>query len=328
MSNPPVPFTVSLAVPRGEVLGLVSSPDLSARLDQLGLAFLAFGLERFSDRELAGPGLDPTTVVTFLARRFARTGVVSAYAPHRDHPYNIARRAASSDHIVKGRSGIILGFRDHALTAGDAWGGDGLQPPIPLTRESVADAAAAIQKLWQSFPVESIVADRGTRQFVDASQIRRIDHEGAYRIAGPLSVPTTPQGTPVLLGYVSSHEDLELLRDSLDVAVLSAGAAEAPLGESGGVRAIREAAFDPRDGGVDDLSSRLAQARESGAAGVLVTLTGNTTLGEFAEILESHSGRLGLSTGREGQTLRSILGLPRGGFLLNGARGTFPAQAG
>ncbi|HEY1700627.1 MAG TPA: LLM class flavin-dependent oxidoreductase [Trebonia sp.] len=341
MPQPPAPFTVSLAVSRQQTPELIASPDLAARLDQLGLAFLVFGLERFSGDgspggRPPGPGPDPATVISYAAPRFARTGLVSAYAPHRDHPYNIARRVASADHIAAGRAGAILGFRDQALTGGDAWGGDGLQEPLPLTAASVADAAAAIQELWQSFPAKSIIADRGTGQFIDATRIRRIDHQGSYRIDGALSVPTTPQGTPVLLGYVSSGDELELLRGHLDLAVLSAGADPAVLrtgpGEPGVIREVTvDLKGDPAGGGTGELPARLAQAREAGAAGVLITPGGNATIGQLADILRSQAGRLGLVTGHaglagpRGQTLREILGLPQRRYLLGDARQAFPA---
>ncbi|MBO9534250.1 MAG: NtaA/DmoA family FMN-dependent monooxygenase, partial [Solirubrobacteraceae bacterium] len=44
------------------------------------------------------------------------------------------------------------------------------------------------------------LADKATGVFADGDQIHRIDHEGQhYRVAGPLDVPRSPQGWPVLV---------------------------------------------------------------------------------------------------------------------------------
>lgn len=46
----------------------------------------------------------------------------------------------------------------------------------------------------QSWPYESIIADRQTRIYARGEQIVHIGHRGVFGIDGPLTVPTTPQG--------------------------------------------------------------------------------------------------------------------------------------
>jgi hypothetical protein len=95
--------------------------------------------------------------------------------------------------------------------------------------------------------------------------------------------------------------------------------------------AIREIAFAPEGdlpgGGIGELTARIGQARESGAAGVLITPRDAVPLARLADVLESHAGQLGLSAGPDGPTLRSLLRLPRRSYLLGEAREAFPAPA-
>jgi hypothetical protein len=80
-------------------------------------------------------------------------------------------------------------------------GGAGLTEGAPLGVPTALDAAPAIRDLWLSWPYSSIVADRATGIYARGEQIVHIDYRGAFDIAGPLTVPTTPQVAPVLAWY-------------------------------------------------------------------------------------------------------------------------------
>jgi alkanesulfonate monooxygenase SsuD/methylene tetrahydromethanopterin reductase-like flavin-dependent oxidoreductase (luciferase family) len=146
--------------------------------------------------------VDSTIAIAALAARAPRTGWLAAAAVHRDHPYNLACRIASADHLSGGRSGLVLGLSDGYAPAGreghEVWGGAGLTLDVPIGVSTTLDAATAIRQLWQSWPYSSIIADRDSRFYARGDQIRHIDHRGVFSIDGPLTVPTTPQGAPVL----------------------------------------------------------------------------------------------------------------------------------
>ena len=65
----------------------------------------------------------------------------------------------------------------------------------------------AVDALWRSFPASAIVDDATSGQFVDIGQIRPINYAGQHiRTRGPLNVPSSPQGRPVLVQAGQSED--------------------------------------------------------------------------------------------------------------------------
>jgi alkanesulfonate monooxygenase SsuD/methylene tetrahydromethanopterin reductase-like flavin-dependent oxidoreductase (luciferase family) len=193
---------------------------LAGAVRDAGLDVVVVGADRFDPADHGGPRVDPSVVALELGRVAPELGVLVAVAPTRDHPYNTARRILSIDHLLGGRAGVLLGGPDRytvPAASGTAWGS------APEDDRLLDEYAAVLRGLWSTWPVESIVADRETGVYAESGSIRRLDHEGSWRIAGALTSPTSPQGEPVLavlsgLGPVP-HADLvvDVLRvDDLD----------------------------------------------------------------------------------------------------------------
>lgn len=262
---------VGVALTGAEVLDALEHGLSAAIVDNAD--FVVVGIERVlgpGDASTAAAGtavdvdrsVDPTIAATVLSQREPSLQIVVAASAHRDHPYNLARRVASVDHVSGGRAGVLLGVRDQLAPGDSAWGGAGLTAGAPLDAATAADAAAALAALWQSWPVDSIVADVERGVFVQAEQIRHVDHRGAFDIDGPLNVPTTPQGAPVLFGLASSVSEAQAFAPVVDVLVLDGvDPADVPSGPSVlvlGVDVVRPSALVDRvvrDG--DTLRARL-----------------------------------------------------------------------
>lgn len=168
---------------------------LAGALLDAGLGVAVVGADRFDETDHGGPRVDPSVVALELGRVAPELGVLVAVAPTRDHPYNTARRILSIDHLLGGRAGVLLGGPDrHTVGApsGTAWG------TAPEDARLLAEYARVLRGLWSTWPVESIVADRASGVYAESASIRRLDHDGSWRIAGPLPTPTSPQGEPVL----------------------------------------------------------------------------------------------------------------------------------
>lgn len=161
----------------------------AARLDKSATGFLVLGTST--------AGLDGSTVASSLARRTTGLGLVVEAAAQRDHPFNIARRTASLDHLTGGRAGWWVLEHDPATELGLGERSSWVDAP---PRERAADAVAAVRALWRTWPVESVVGDTASNVFTRAEDIRHADHDGIFRSAGPSTVPTTPQGEPVIFG--------------------------------------------------------------------------------------------------------------------------------
>lgn len=174
---------------------------------------------------LTAPGLDPSVVATLLAHHTRRVGLVVTAAPQRDHPFNLARRVASLDHVSDGRAGWLVGDRDLRAPGG---------PPVwtdhaPGTA-TTADAVAVVRELWRSWPADAVVADHRRGVFTESHRIAHVDHHGAFDVTGPLPLPEGPQGEPVVLWWWTGGADTgpaDAVADALLVpgpgAVLAAG---------------------------------------------------------------------------------------------------------
>ena len=62
-----------------------------------------------------------------------------------------------------------------------------------------------VKALWDSWAEDAVVDDRAGGRYAKADRIRPINHKGEhYQVAGPLNLPRTPQGRPVLVQAGSS----------------------------------------------------------------------------------------------------------------------------
>ncbi|MEE6388735.1 hypothetical protein V3G71_07775 [Microbacterium paraoxydans] len=216
---------LAVALTGAQVLDAVQHPELWRRLHATGIAFAVLGIDRLADDAAwGGASIDSSVAATYLADA-ADGAVLLAAAAHRDHPYNLARRVASSDHLSRGRTGVLLGRRD--LAAPDdrgearAWTGARLSEGGPLTAATARNAAEALRALWLSWPADSIVADRDTGIYALSDRILQVSHAGVFATAGPLTVPTTAQGAPPLAWFATDEDDLAAAEGVADLVLVA-----------------------------------------------------------------------------------------------------------
>ena len=190
MTRTPAPTIV--AVSDAELVAAVVQPGgiarLAERVEASGARVLAIGTDRFDPERGRGHRLDPSSAAIALGRALPTHGLLLAVAPTREHPYNVARRVLSLDHVLDARVGLIVGARDHGL-------------PVTGARHDPIEFAGVVRGLWRTWPLDSIVGDRETGRFADTDRIRPLDHDGGpdgYRVRGPLTTPSSRQGEPVL----------------------------------------------------------------------------------------------------------------------------------
>jgi FMN-dependent oxidoreductase (nitrilotriacetate monooxygenase family) len=156
------------------------------------------------DRRPSGR-LEPVMLLTALARATRRIGLIATASTSYNDPYNLARRFASLDHISGGRAGWNI-----VTTAGDdAARNFGLeaQPAHAERYERAAEFVEVSRKLWDSWEDDAILADAGRGVHADPARVHTIDHAGRFfRVRGPLNLPRSPQGHPVLVQAGSSQD--------------------------------------------------------------------------------------------------------------------------
>ncbi|MET9028259.1 LLM class flavin-dependent oxidoreductase [Nocardia sp. NPDC004168] len=149
--------------------------------------------------------LEPTVILTAVAVQTSRIGLIATASTSYNDPYNLARRFSSVDWVSNGRVGWNI-----VTTAGaDAARNFGLDdtPDHQLRYEKAAEFVDVATKLWDSWDDDAIVADKGLGIHTDASKVRKIGHHGEFfKVDGPLNVPRSPQGYPVLVQAGSSED--------------------------------------------------------------------------------------------------------------------------
>ncbi len=153
--------------------------------------------------------LEPVTTAAALAVSTSRIGIVITQNTTFDHPYHVARRVLSLDHLSGGRIGcnLVTGVSEsEARNFGHA-----AMPPHAERYARAAEFADVVQGLWNSWDSDAFPVDRAQGRYLDASHMRYLDHEGAHcRVRGPLNVAPSPQGMPVMVQAGGSAPGREL----------------------------------------------------------------------------------------------------------------------
>lgn len=159
--------------------------------------------------------LEPTVVLAAVAAATSHVGLVATASTTYNEPYNLARRFASLDLVSRGRAGW------NVVTTADAAAGRNFG--FAGASEHGARYARAreftdlVHALWDSWEDDAFVGDKSSGRFVDTAKVHAIDHRGAhYTVAGPLTVPRSPQGRPVTFQAGGSEDGRELAAATAD----------------------------------------------------------------------------------------------------------------
>jgi len=182
-----------------------------AEAAKLHTIFLADGLT--VNESAPEPGLEPVTLLSALAARTDRIGLIGSVSTSFTEPYNLARQIASLDHLSRGRAGWNL------VTS--AWGEENFGKVLPPHDDRYAVATEfveVVRALWESWDADAIVADRERRLLVDPARVHRIDWESEhFSVRGPLNVPRSPQDRPIIAQAGSSDAGRTLGATHADV---------------------------------------------------------------------------------------------------------------
>jgi FMN-dependent oxidoreductase (nitrilotriacetate monooxygenase family) len=160
----------------------------------------------FSDvgRRPAG-SLEPTVLLTAIAAATSRIGLIATASTTYNDPYNLARRFASVDHVSAGRAGWNV-----VTTAGpDAAKNFNLadQPAHAERYDRAAEFLEVAFKLWDSWQDDATLADKESGVWGDNDKVQPIEHVGRhFQVRGPLNLPRSPQGYPLIVQAGSSED--------------------------------------------------------------------------------------------------------------------------
>ncbi|MFF3518084.1 LLM class flavin-dependent oxidoreductase [Streptomyces sp. NPDC002573] len=175
----------------------------------LDSVFLADGLALWGKvRHNALGGFEPLTLLSALAAVTEHVGLIATVSTTFNEPFHTARKFASLDHISGGRAGwniVTSGTVNEARNFGQD---EHLEHALRYERaREFVDVAT---KLWDSWEDDAILLDRERGVYADTDKVREINHRGEYfGVQGPLNVPRSPQGYPLLVQAGSSEDGKE-----------------------------------------------------------------------------------------------------------------------
>ncbi|MGY3622662.1 LLM class flavin-dependent oxidoreductase [Bradyrhizobium sp. USDA 10063] len=147
--------------------------------------------------------MDPVPILGAVAAVTSRIGLGATRSTTYDAPYNIAREFATLDHISAGRAAwnVVTSMNDgEALNYGD----------VPhLGHDERYDRGDEFMEvafgLWDSWDRDALLLDRENGIYADPDKVHYLNHKGRwFQSRGPLNIPRSPQGRPVIIQAGSS----------------------------------------------------------------------------------------------------------------------------
>ncbi|WP_445442379.1 NtaA/DmoA family FMN-dependent monooxygenase [Clavibacter sp. km1a] len=152
--------------------------------------------------------IDPVVVMTSIARETSRIGLVATASTTFNEPYNIARQYKAMDVVSHGR----IGWNAVTTSNPDAAANFGAQvPPRPEKYARAHEVIQIVEALWGSWEEDALIGDVAAGRYADASKVRPINLSGQHVASvGPLPIPPSEQGQPVIFQAGGGQNGLEL----------------------------------------------------------------------------------------------------------------------
>jgi alkanesulfonate monooxygenase len=159
---------------------------------------------------------EPITLLSALAALTKHLGLVATVTTTYNEPYHVARKFASLDLISGGRAAwnlVTSASPDEAFNfSKDAH----LRHADRYQR--AREFADVVRGLWDSWDADAFARDKESGLFFDPAKLRILKHSGRhFSVHGPLNVPRSPQGAPVLVQAGSSDDGKDLAAETAEV---------------------------------------------------------------------------------------------------------------
>ena len=163
-----------------------------------------------------GTWIEPFTLMGSLAQHTTNLGVVCTATTTYDEPYSLARRFASLDLVSDGRAGWNL------VTSGNRAEADsfGLAEHMEKAQryKRAREFAHVVRGLWNSWGDGVFIRNQSSGIYFDKEKLHTLDHEGEFfKVKGPINVPPSPQGEPVMVQAGASGDGRELAAETAEV---------------------------------------------------------------------------------------------------------------
>lgn len=160
------------------------------------------------------PTHEPAALAPVIAGATRHLGIGVTLSTAFEHPYSMARRLSTIDHLTRGR----LAWNIVGSYSPSEWDAYGQEMPDRSSRyERIAEYVDVCRQLWNSWEPGAVIADPSTGVYADPTKIREVDHQGKhFRCRARHFVRPSPQGTPVLWQAGSSPQGRDFAAATAD----------------------------------------------------------------------------------------------------------------
>jgi FMN-dependent oxidoreductase (nitrilotriacetate monooxygenase family) len=160
--------------------------------------------------------LEPLTLAAALAAVTRHIGLVTTASTSLNHPFALARRLASIDHLSQGRAGwnlVTTATRDenhnHSLDGG---------LDSASRYERAREFLAVVHGLFDGWEPGAFLRDRITGVYMDPTKMHRLNHAGPhFKVRGPSDVDRPPQGALPIISEGTSEGDRNFAAEVADM---------------------------------------------------------------------------------------------------------------
>ena len=160
--------------------------------------------------------LEPLTLLGALSAVTTHIGLVATATTTYLDPFHVARMFASLDQWSGGRIGwnvVTSSAASEALNFSRS-----AHVPHDQRYERAAEFLEVAQGLWDTWEDDAHVMDKAGGLFYEPAKLHMLHHKGRhFQVRGPLMVPRSPQGQPVIVQAGQSEAGLELAARTAEV---------------------------------------------------------------------------------------------------------------
>ena len=142
--------------------------------------------------------MDPVSIITMIGAATQRLGLGITYSTTYYEPFHVARLFGTLDLMTKGRAAWNVVTSLNNSEAANFGRTEHL--PHDMRYDRADEFMEVVLGLWDSWEDGALIIDKATGHFADPTKVHALNHKGKFFSAkGPLPVPRSPQGHPVLI---------------------------------------------------------------------------------------------------------------------------------
>jgi FMN-dependent oxidoreductase (nitrilotriacetate monooxygenase family) len=142
--------------------------------------------------------MDPVTILACMGMATKHLGLGATYSTTYYEPFHVARVFATLDLMTGGRAAW------NVVTSLNNSEAQNFGHTEHMGHDRRYDKADEFMQVvlghWDTWEEGSLLVDKASGRFADASKVHRLDHKGEwFKSKGPFTVPRSPQGRPVVI---------------------------------------------------------------------------------------------------------------------------------